>query len=192
MIKMFKKILCPVDFTADSFNAADYSNELSILSGAELILVHIKDLMAISQGRLPMEGDAVTTEVENIAKDQMNELVTKLANRNSTNKIKTFIKGGINTGEALLSTLKEHQPDLLVMYTAGITGIGDKITGTKTDKIIDKTSIPLLLVPGTFKFSPVKSILFSTDNKGNEKPNLEFVIQFANLLTLIPIFSIYL
>jgi len=138
--------------------------------------------MAISQGRLPMESGSLIEDVENMAQDQMKGLVDKLSEKNNTGKIKSFFKAGINTGEELLNILKEHQPGLVVMYTGGITGIGDRITGTKTDKIIDKTSIPLLLIPAGFKFSPISSIVFSTDNKGSDKTNLAFVMQFAQLL----------
>src|SRR5262249_58227373 len=43
MTRQFKKVLCPIDFSTDSFTALDYAADFARQSEGQLILIHVVD-----------------------------------------------------------------------------------------------------------------------------------------------------
>ena len=76
-MKKIVKILCPVDFSALSDNAAHYAYQLAAHYGANLMLLHVvyPDTQSLD---LPTAALAATQEQLAIAADRMNELSHRL------------------------------------------------------------------------------------------------------------------
>ena len=43
MARQFKKVLCPIDFSTDSFTALDYATDFARQSNGQLVLMHVVD-----------------------------------------------------------------------------------------------------------------------------------------------------
>lgn len=177
---MIHKILCPVDFSEGSINAAEYANELAFLTGATLILFHKQNLLAVTHGSIM--GENLTYSLERIARDKMASLIHLLSRNNDPKNIQSFLSFGLNTEDEIVISIEKHKPDLVVMNTEGTEGLGEILTGTKTESVVKKTPWPVLIIPPGFKFSQGNEIIFTTNYEGYDRINLDFVLQLARVI----------
>lgn len=74
---------------------------------------------------------------------------------------------------------EENNIDLIVMGTRGASGLKKTIIGTVAGRVIEKSDIPVLLVPEKYDLKPLEQIVFATNYHKTDKQALTLVVAMA-------------
>ena len=145
-MQILRRILCPVDFSEYSNLALRYASELAKDNEAELIVYHsVPDL---SPAASYVEGNYMFTvhdALKSNASAKLEDYVKGIAG--DTLRIKTMVGLG-NSAESILE-ISRKGIDLIVMGTHGVTGYENFLMGSVTNRVLHKTTIPVLVVSKT-------------------------------------------
>jgi nucleotide-binding universal stress UspA family protein len=141
----FRKILVATDGSPSSLKAARLAAELAHTYDAELIALHVveedmlPDLRRLSgksardaRQLLSEEGRRYLRDVERVAQEQWVKTVSEL-------------RSGIPP-EVLLDLAAKERVDLVVMGTVGRRGPRRRLTGSVTQRVIESSEVPVLVV----------------------------------------------
>ncbi|MFT3682474.1 MAG: universal stress protein [Ferruginibacter sp.] len=158
-----KTVIVPVDFSANSANAALFAGGLATFYGASLCLYHVYELpAAIGDFSYPVFDAA---EMQAAAEHDMDLFRQQVEGQlNATLKISTRTE--LNTlQEGLEALCKETKAELVVMGLSGRGTLTRLIVGSNTIRTIYNLTCPVLVVPPGAAFSPVQKIGFACDYK---------------------------
>ncbi|HSP07487.1 MAG TPA: universal stress protein [Acidobacteriota bacterium] len=182
----FRKILCPVDFSEYSALALRYASALARESQAQLLVYHL--IPDLTQAISYLEGNYLGT---------VNEALAASAGTRTEEFVKNIVPedqpvsrriGSGNPSEGILRTAREESADLIVMGTHGHTGYERFFIGSVTNRILHKSTIPVLTIckPSHHfiqddKDRPVKieRILCALDFDSNNKRIAELALSIA-------------
>jgi nucleotide-binding universal stress UspA family protein len=179
-------ILCPTDFSKCADNAIAYANQLAIRAQAKLILVHsiyvpqampyvgpyggISVHPEISYGDAIQEGDELVHICQQLKEQAPHANVSY-----------ECITGCRPTIDEITHIADKNKVDLLVMGTTGAHGLKEIVLGSTTAQVIEATKRPVLVVPQTAAFSPVKRIVVAVDLREDHAGSLSSVLSIAKL-----------
>jgi nucleotide-binding universal stress UspA family protein len=160
-----KKILVATDFSTCAANAMEYAMQLAKILDMEICTIH-----AIGT----MEGVFNNTYNALYIEDYYNNKRIALANwaksfADSEELKNVPLSTNCEVGSVsnvLTKYMNENTVDLIVMGTMGSTGISG-LFGSNTSIMVEKTKIPILLVPLDSKFSINPVITIATDFHSN-------------------------
>jgi nucleotide-binding universal stress UspA family protein len=66
--------------------------------------------------------------------------------------------------DTILLAAQEHNADLVIMGTLGISGIKEAIFGSKTAAVISNTTVPVLAIPLEYDWSPPSKFLLAINH----------------------------
>ena len=140
---MFKKILCPVDFSDTSMNAANNAINFSMEIKAEITFIHIIDIQAL-QNIGDLSGGGINDI--NLLIEEEKPVLSKLKDECDKKgvKVKTVLTHG-EPVSVILETIKEGGHDLIIMGTHGKTGLTRLVLGSIAENVVRKSDIPVLL-----------------------------------------------
>lgn len=140
---MFKKILCPVDFSDTSMNAANNAINFSMEIKAEITFIHIIDIQAL-QNIGDLSGGGINDI--NLLIEEEKPVLSKLKDECEKKgvKVKTVLTHG-EPVSVILETIKEGGHDLIIMGTHGKTGLTRLVLGSIAENVVRKSDIPVLL-----------------------------------------------
>ncbi len=141
---IFKKILCPLDFSEYSTLALRYAAAIARENEASLALCHsIPDL---SPAMSYLDGRFVSTVDETLISSATAKLDQFAADVVLPNQrvLKTIERG--DPCDAILKNARETGADLIVMGTHGHTGYEQYFVGSVTNKVLHKSALPVLVV----------------------------------------------
>ena len=189
-IQLINKILVPVDFSSYSLNAACYAAHVAFQKGAELTLIHVyfnPITNPISYDHFysfPANVAETLGEIMENAGDMMKEFRTKHSNymvEHELNdvQVKTEIIGGI-AEEAILDFAESGHYDLMVVGIRGKES-SDSWFGSFMTEIINKSSIPVLAIPGnaSYKESMFKKLMYATNFDKSDGMAIRKLIEIA-------------
>ncbi len=143
-MRLYKKILCPVDFSEFSALALRYAAALAKENNALLFVYHsVPDL---SQALGYLEPAAILTAREAMHSNteaRLREFVAGIVPK----EVRILQKTGTDSpSEAIPRIAREQDFDLIVMGTHGHTGYERFFVGSTTNKVLHKSSVPVLTV----------------------------------------------
>lgn len=142
-------VIVPVDFSETSLNAAKYAAQLLVGHyGVNMILYHSYSKAA--------EADTVTANLEKLKADLMKDHVVKidvLAHEESD-----FVDG-------LEKAARHRRADLVIMGITGKSAIAQVFFGSNTLKMAERKACPVLIIPESASFSPIKNVMLTSDFK---------------------------
>lgn len=161
-MKKIVKILCPVDFSALSDNAAHYAYQLAAHYGANLMLLHVvyPDTQSLD---LPTAALAATQEQLAIAADRMNELSHRLQ-ATAGGAIAIKITSMIEIGSAvplIRQVAVRESADIIVIGARGGGKSLNRLLGSNTLELIQGAPCPVWVVPEHAVYLPVTVVLFA-------------------------------
>ncbi len=143
-MQLYKKILCPVDFSEFSALALRYASALAKENDALLFVYH--SLPDLSQALGYLDPAAILT-----ARDALQS--------NTESRLREFIESIVPQGVQVLQQTGTESPsnaiprialeqefDLIVMGTHGHTGYERFFVGSTTNKVLHKSTVPVLTV----------------------------------------------
>jgi nucleotide-binding universal stress UspA family protein len=170
-----KTILVPTDFSSTARSAIDVAVNIAKKAGAELILLHIIEdvdedsfnVVGEASAGVPVENRLFTMKLIQKSKRQLAEAVDQA----SQNGLK--VSGKLRVGNAyhnINQTIVEQKVDLVVMGTHGTSGYEEVMVGSNTEKVVRRSSCPVLSVNRPPLNGEFKSIVYATSLIDDELP----------------------
>jgi nucleotide-binding universal stress UspA family protein len=151
----FKRILCPTDLSEESFKAFPYAFDIARDFDAEIYFINVVNINAPPDVELGFE----TTFLEFAAavrKDARRRLEGILSSRVPTDvKFRQIVVQG-SAAEQILRAVDDHEIDLVVIATHGLTGWRHMVfwsattmlcrVGSVAEKVVRQSKVPVLTV----------------------------------------------
>jgi len=140
----FRSVLCPIDFSEQSRLALRRAEVVALRSNAQLRVLYVTEplLAAAAAAALNDRGLAERSAHE------LRQFVSATLSPQSRKKLRlaTDVTVGPPSQE-ILKTAARSGADLIVMGTQGLTGPGRWFIGSTTLSVLQRTRIPVLVVP---------------------------------------------
>jgi nucleotide-binding universal stress UspA family protein len=138
-------ILCPVDFSQDSQAIAEYAGTLALRFGADLTVLHaVYDPLDITCSHIPHPPlGQLREEMIRVAEHSLQRLVNR--NLRRLPRAKAVVVAG-PPGLQITRYAREHEVDLIVMGTQGLSGLNRLIMGSTAERVIRHASCPVVSI----------------------------------------------
>lgn len=137
-----RRILAPVDFSADSTTAVQYASEIALTYGAEINLLHVVE-EPLYPSAYGMEAlDFPTQDVIERVERQLADLAREEIGYE-------HVMADTEIGHpptAILEYIEENDVDLVVIATQGRTGLERVILGSVTERVLRRSPVPVFVV----------------------------------------------
>ena len=141
---MFKKILCPVDFSKFTQEVINYAVDLAKKYGAELHVMHVVPNMTYFTPYESFLTPENLIAIEKNIQDEVEDNFEKLL-KDQDIPTKKVIKTGVPFVE-IIAYAKSESVDLIVMGTHGHSGIEHILIGNVAEKVVRKSPCPVMTI----------------------------------------------
>jgi nucleotide-binding universal stress UspA family protein len=134
------RVLCPSDFSEESFKALKAATELCALFSARLDVLHVVQDSAIKTIKMTGEREKALQELRERARKKLDALLTENAAR---------CTGTIEEGEPyekIVSFAQQNSIDLIVTGARGLGLIEGMLIGSVTDAVLKSSHCPVLVL----------------------------------------------
>jgi nucleotide-binding universal stress UspA family protein len=156
-MKVFKKILCPLDFSEVSRHAFQYAKAFAETFESELVLLHVSPNITEAYSALMPDFPTHTLQKAEDLIYQFNEFT-----HDWSGKLKKIIRAGTPYIE-ILDYTKEQQFDLIILGAKGHSNFERLFLGSTGEKVAQNSDWPVLTVHPKPKGLPIKKILVPID-----------------------------
>jgi len=157
-----KKILVPTDFSPNSTKAIDYAVQVAKINKSEIFIVHACNLIDTNPQIRPELQNEYNKAIADEAFEKLDILKNSIKETEHIEITTQLYDGNVN--DTILDATKDFDADIIIMGTLGITGLKDKIFGSKTASIIGKSQIPVIAIPLEYEWQEPKKILLAINN----------------------------
>ena len=141
-MREFKTILCPTDFSDESYRALAYGLRFAKLSDGTILLAHI--LHNPTSEMFHPEGYVLSfDQAKHHARTLLEE--TRNTHLDGYQKCELLVEIG-EPFEQLMALTNQHQVDLIVISTNGRSGLEHLLIGNVAEKIIRHAPCPVFVV----------------------------------------------
>ena len=156
-----KTIVAAVDFSKDSFNAANYAADMASITGYNLLIVHVCPYpIAIDEVGLAYYsmGETITS-----AETEMEKLKTKLTARTKgILKVSAIVKEGDIVG-GIKECCASANTFAVVMGRSELNALERTLIGSRTITAVRRLSWPVITVPPNIQFEHIRNIGIACD-----------------------------
>jgi nucleotide-binding universal stress UspA family protein len=140
-----KTILFPTDFSQGARAAMDYAISLAQDYKAKLILLYVIQDISIAEWYIPSSISAadLVEDMQKSATKEMDKWAGEAAVK--VKDVERAVVRGVPFVE-IIKTAKEKNADMIVIGTHGRTGIDHMLFGSTAEKVVRKSSCPVLTV----------------------------------------------
>jgi len=144
-IKLFERILVPVDFSDHSKKTLAYAKEITNSYGANLQLLHI--IEDTIHPAFSLSGKSSIFDLVPGIEVDCRRRIEKLIQEAEISKKNTeiIVKGG-QAAHDIIKFAKDNSSDLVVIATHGLTGIEHLLLGSVTEKVVRMAHCPVFTV----------------------------------------------
>ena len=146
---MFKNILCPVDMHPRSKMALRKAINIAHQFNSKIVLLSIHEEF-ISKKQMIMSRVSVSSlgeEFKKIATEAKNDMKNLVKDLEADDiKCEYILRDGI-PADIIIKLSNEMDIDLIVMGTNGRDSLSDYILGSTTQKVVEKSKCPVLVMP---------------------------------------------
>jgi nucleotide-binding universal stress UspA family protein len=173
-------ILVPTDFSQNALNALEYAIDVAKLFKAKIMVLHTYEV--------PFGGASYLKNIDyklrEIAEEQIVQLHKTIIDKGLNDivsiefdNLKTDLVSGIR------DMVEVNDIGLVIMGTAGASGLKEIFLGSNTSNVIKHISCPLIAVPKNASFKKIENIIFATDFDMNcEDNNIPLIIDLTKRL----------
>ena len=146
----FRKILVPVDGSAPSLASVGPALEFGTLTGAEMMVLHVRPFVSPPGPLLPGMEAALPLFQPPTPVPGEDPVITPAADRFRASGLKvTAVSVEGDAAAEILDRSAAHDVDLIVMGTHGRSGLSRWLTGSVAERVLRSATVPLLLVRGS-------------------------------------------
>ena len=181
---MKHKILLPVDFSDNSWNAVKYALQLLKNESCIFYIVNVytptiynMEYMTSSTNIYDLEDITQKTSVRGL-----DEIKKRILNeyQNPQHQVETISSFNSLIPE-IKKLVKEKEINLIVMGTKGATGAKQILFGSNTIHALKNATCPFLAIPDKFEYKKITNILFPTDYKINyDSSQINTMLEIVN------------
>ena len=163
-----KHILIPTDFSENATNAVQYAVQLMQKERCRFYLLNTYTPVSLYSATIYEYHTPLNLDLGEVYKKASEEKLSKL-----TQDIQTMYPNDLHTFDTiascnlLIEEIKECVPkyaiDFIVMGTQGASGFKEIFIGSQTMHTIQKSTVPVICVPSTYRYHAPKDIVFATD-----------------------------
>ncbi len=145
MIQVFRRILCPIDFSEHSLAAFDVALKIAQQNDAVLCLLNVVIVPPAGAGLQP----GPIEPHPNLEKGRHKQLI-KLARERipATVRYETLVVNGDPAG-AVLKAARDLDAGLIVMGTHGRKGLSHLVLGSVAERVVRESPMPVLTAHST-------------------------------------------
>jgi len=159
------KILVPTDFSETSINAAGYALQLtSQHTRADVILYHSYNVLQISGVPMPILPEDGPAFRERIFKE-LTKIKEKFAHVTPATTTVSCEADELPFLEGMQEIIDVRSINLVVMGITGKSGIQKALIGSNTLAATEKIHVPIIIVPETAAYSPLKKVVFAYNRR---------------------------
>ncbi len=147
----FRSILCPIDFSDRSRLALRYAAALARRSQGRLLVLYVNDPLLIAAAGIALHDRTLATRNLGELRRFVQTTVSPAATEQS--RFAEVVTTGKPVHE-IMKAAKRRRCDLIVMGTHGLTGADKLLLGSTTHGVLQRTSVPILAIPGEHAGSP--------------------------------------
>jgi nucleotide-binding universal stress UspA family protein len=140
---VYKKILLPTDGSENAEKAVTHGVELAAGTGANVVALYIIDTSSFISLPENYMWENVRELLEKEGKKAV-DFVKKTAKKQKV-KVETMIKEGSPSKE-IVNTASEEKMDLIIMGTAGRTGLDKFFLGSISEKVLRSASTAVMII----------------------------------------------
>ena len=141
---VMKRIVVPLDFSANSTRALDYAYALAKKFDAALHLLHVCEVPSMLTGSMDAYAIAYTDWSQRMGEEAEREL-DKLRARLTGVKVSTEVLFG-NPARAIVTAAHTNDADLIVMGTHGHSAVMHMVMGNVAERVVRTADCPVLTV----------------------------------------------
>lgn len=174
------KILVPTDFSPTAERAFRFAAELASGAKGTIILFHVNETEEIPYTVLAEQNPDYQNYLEIKKLKKLQRLKKKVISR-QMNVIVSTIVSDPPVIKNMLSFAKDNRVELIVMGTQGASPLKRAVVGSNASQIVEKSPIPVLVVPEKYEWKDPKEIVFATDYHCEDRPALSFTLSLAKV-----------
>ena len=170
------KVLVPFDFSPTATHALNFATSLTdVYHGVEISVLHIVET-PMSTGMGTMGGGLDSSpdfqdqffymELIEARKKQFQELEEKYLGSKFSFKTKLVLG---NVFRSISDTIREEEPDLVIMGSRGSSGLEEVLIGSNTEKVVRNASCPVITVKADTPIETMKKVVFASDFKESDE-----------------------
>ena len=141
-------VIIPVDFSETSLNAARYAAQLLAGQNVNIILYH--------SFTKPVQAENVINGLENIKSELTKDQALHI-------EVIAFEEDDFVDG--LEKTARHRNASLIIMGITGKSAIAQVVFGSNTLKMAERKVCPVLIIPESASFTPLKNVMLTSDFK---------------------------
>ncbi len=142
-------VLVPVDFSETSLNAAKYAAQLLTGHyGVSMILYHSYSKAS--------EAEASAAGLESLKEELMKDNIVKM---------EVLVHEESDFVDGLEKAARHRRADLVIMGVTGKSAIAQVLFGSNTLKMAERKVCPVLIIPPSAAYSPIKHVMLTSDFK---------------------------
>jgi len=148
-VRPLKKILVGLDGSTGSARALDWAIELAKALDAEIIAVHVGELLtpsALGLGLAPI--DLPDNWMDELQKQFETEWTAPL--KLAGVKYRTIFEAG-PPAPTLIAIARAQEPDLIVTGSRGLGGFGELLLGSVSHELVLHAQLPVVVIPAEHK-----------------------------------------
>lgn len=175
-----KRILVPTDFSPAAEKAFRFALNIAEKAKGDIILYHTY---------IPVESTFIgnektrkqyNAECEEKILNQLKELKKRVMG-DATDIAVSTIAGRSPMVDNIPLFAGENNVDLIVMGTQGASGLKKTIIGSVAARVIEKSDLPVLLIPSMYTIKNPRQFVFATDYGSSDKEALVLIEAMADL-----------
>lgn len=139
----FQKILVATDFGEASAQAVEQALRLCETFGAELTLVHVYEISALSYSVFPYPATELLSTMEASAREQLERTLGEVRSRFPN--VTASMRRGVAWRE-IVAAVGETKADLVVIGTNGRRGFEHALLGSVAEKVVRHCPVAVLTV----------------------------------------------
>lgn len=156
------KILVPTDFSPNALRAIDYAVQIAKINQATIYVIHACEHLFQPDLENILPKEEYNTKQTDEAFSKL-ELIRRSIEETENVLVNIQLYSGTIT-DTIVIAAEEHQADLIIMGTLGISGVNDFIFGSKTAAVIKNTSIPVITIPVEYDWNPPSKFLLAINH----------------------------
>jgi|SRR5690625_507553 len=160
-----KRILVPTDFSKEAENALKVAAQLARKHDSEIYLMNMLELpfdTAKSNAGIARGGEDLPESLlfMRLAHQRFQELLNQdyLEGLNVTDTVEFR-----EAFEGIIDGVKKYDADLIVMGSAGASGMQEFFVGSNTEKVVRNSDIPVLVIKDEVPNFEIKDFVFASD-----------------------------
>ncbi len=150
LIEGKRPILVPVDFSAHSEAALEYAAHLAECLQVPLAVLHVVHDPGDAPGYYHLKNrKQQLLRLEDVAQEMLGEFMTKMLKRHSETKVLENAERLLVTGlpvTRILEVASKLRPEMVVMGSAGRTGLSHFLLGSKAEQLLRLCPFPVTIV----------------------------------------------